>query len=136
MSTLSLEKVLVHIAFQVEIWQCISIFKMYLPSDFGLPGDSAVRNLPANARDIALIPGSGRSLGGGNGNPLQYSCLGNPMDRGAWRATVHGVTKSWTHRETELTHARRWMAHALKLPHSLKAFSKALFLGKVREGCS
>ena len=43
-----------------------------------------------------LIPVSGRSPGGGNGNPLQYSCLGNPMDRGAWWATVQGVTKSWT----------------------------------------
>ena len=42
---------------------------------------------------MGSIPGSGRSLGVGNGNPLQYSCLGNPMDRGAWRATVHGVTK-------------------------------------------
>ena len=46
--------------------------------------------------DAALIPGSGRSPGGGNGNPLQYSYLGNPMDRGAWRATVHGVAKSRT----------------------------------------
>ena len=45
------------------------------------------------AGDAGLIPGSGRSLGEGNGNPLQYSCLGNPMDRGAWLATVHGVTK-------------------------------------------
>ena len=58
-----------------------------------------VKNLPANAgdiRDVGLIPGSGRSPGGGNGNPLQYSCLGNPMDRGAWWATVHGVAKSRT----------------------------------------
>ena len=57
-----------------------------------------VKNLPANAGDIrdrGLIPGSGRSSGGGNGNPLQYSCLENSMDRGAWLATVHGVTKSW-----------------------------------------
>ena len=58
-----------------------------------------VKNLPANARDArdsGLIPGSGRSPGGGHGNPLQYSCLENPMDRGAWRATVHGVAKGWT----------------------------------------
>ena len=47
-----------------------------------------------NAGDLGLIPGSGRSPGGGHGNPLQYSCLENPMDRGAWWATVHGVTKS------------------------------------------
>ena len=58
-----------------------------------------VKNLPANAggaRDMGSIPASGRSPGIGNGNPLQYSCLGNPMDRGAWWATVHGVAKSWT----------------------------------------
>ena len=64
--------------------------------DWGLSGGSAVKNLPANAGDGGLNPWSGRSLGEGNGHPLQYSCLGNPMDRGAWRATVHGVTKSWT----------------------------------------
>ena len=56
-----------------------------------------VRNLPANAGDAGLIPGSGRSPGDENGNPLQYSCLGNPMDRGAWSATVQGVAKSQTH---------------------------------------
>ena len=55
-----------------------------------------VKNLPANAGGVGSIPGSGRSLGEGNGNPLQYPCLGNPMDRGAWRATVHGVPKSGT----------------------------------------
>ena len=54
-----------------------------------------VKNPPANAGDMVSIPGVGRSPGGGNGNPLQYSCLENPMDRGAWRATVHWVTKSW-----------------------------------------
>ena len=55
-----------------------------------------VKNPPANAEDAALIPGSGRSSGGGNGNPLQYSCLENSMDRGTWQATVHGVAKSQT----------------------------------------
>ena len=54
-----------------------------------------VKNLPANAGDTGLIPGSGRSPGGGNSNPLQDSCLENSMDRGTWWATVHGVTKSW-----------------------------------------
>ena len=57
-----------------------------------------VKKLPANARDardIGLIPGWGRSPGAGNGNPLQYSCLGKFTDREAWQATVHGVTKSW-----------------------------------------
>ena len=55
-----------------------------------------VKNLPANAgdlRDAGLIHGLGRSLGGGHGNPLQYSCLENPMDRGAWWAAVHGVAR-------------------------------------------
>ena len=57
------------------------------------PGGSVVENLPANAGNASSIPGWGRSPGGGNGNPLQYSCLENPMDRGAWRVAVHGVTK-------------------------------------------
>ena len=57
-----------------------------------------VKNPPANAGDIrdgGSIPGSGRFPGGGNGNSLQHSCLENPMDKGAWCATVHGVAKSW-----------------------------------------
>ena len=62
-----------------------------------------VKNLPANAgeiRDLGLIPGPGRFPGEGHGNPLQYSCLENPIDRRSWQATVHGVTKSQT---TEVT---------------------------------
>ena len=59
----------------------------------GFPGGSAVKNLPANAGDGGLILGSGRAPGEGNGNPLQYSCLGNTMDRTAWRATVHRVAR-------------------------------------------
>ena len=59
----------------------------------GFPGGSVVKNPPANAGDVGSIPGSGRSPGEGNGNPLQYSCLENPMDRGALQATVHGVTE-------------------------------------------
>ena len=58
-----------------------------------------IKNLPANAgdaRDVGSILGLGRSSGVGNGNLLQYSCLGNPMDRGAWLSTVHGVQKNWT----------------------------------------
>ena len=66
-------------------------------ADFmGFPGGSVVKNMPANARDAGSIPGSGRSPGEGQGNPLQYSCPENPMDRGAWWATVHGVSKSQT----------------------------------------
>ena len=59
----------------------------------GFPGGSVVKKLPANAGDVGSIPGLGRCPGEVNGNPLQYSCLGNPMDRGAWWATVKGVAK-------------------------------------------
>ena len=65
----------------------------------GFPGGSLGKESTCNAgdtRDTGSIPGSGRSPGVENGNPLQYSCLGNSMDRGAWQATVHGVTKSQT----------------------------------------
>ena len=68
---------------------------VYAKHKQGFPDGSVVKNPPANAGDASLIPGSGRSPAEGNGYPLQYSCLENPMDR-AWRATVHGVTKSWT----------------------------------------
>ena len=60
------------------------------------PGGSEVKASACNAGDLGLIPGSGRSPGEGNGNPLQYSCLENPMDGRAWWATVHGVAKSQT----------------------------------------
>jgi len=62
----------------------------------GFSGVSVVKNLPGNAGDVGLIPGLGRYPGEGNGDPIQYSCLGNPMDRGACWATVHRVAKSWT----------------------------------------
>ena len=64
------------------------------------PGVPLLKDLPANAGDAGSIPGSGRSPGVGNGNPLQYSCLENPMDRGAWQAAVHRVTK-----ESDMTNA-------------------------------
>ena len=66
-----------------------------------------VKKLPANAgdiRDAGSIPGLGRSPGGGHGNPLQYFCLENPMDRGAWQATVYGVAKSQTRLKQLSTH--------------------------------
>ena len=62
----------------------------------GFPGGSEVKVSACNAGDRGSIPGSGRSPGEGNGNPLQYSCLENPMEGGTWWATVHGVAKSWT----------------------------------------
>ena len=71
------------------------IISLYTYSQ-GFPGSSMVKNLLANAGDAGSIPGWGRSPGGGNDNPLQYYCLENPMDRGVWWVTVHGVTKSQT----------------------------------------
>ena len=64
---------------------------MYIPQ--GFLGDSVVKSPPANAGDVGLISGSGRSPGEGNGNPLQYSYLENPMDRDAWQTTVYGVAR-------------------------------------------
>ena len=69
---------------------------MYLTVCWGFPGGSVVKNLLANAEEIGLTFGSGRSPGEANGNPLQYSCLENPMNRGAWRVIVHGFAKSQT----------------------------------------
>ena len=63
----------------------------------GFPGGSVVKYPPANTAEAGSIPGSGRSPGVGNGNPLQCSCLENPQDMGVWWAAVHGVTKSQTH---------------------------------------
>ena len=65
-------------------------------TQLGLYGGSDGKESARNAEDPGLMPGSGRSLGEGNGNPLQYSCLENSMNKGAWWATVYGVTKSWT----------------------------------------
>ena len=72
--------------FSITVTKEEKLFSVY-------PVGSALKNLPANARDLGLIPGSERSPGEENGNPLQYSCLGNPMERGAWQVTVYGVTK-------------------------------------------
>ena len=65
-------------------------------SCMGFPGDAVVKNLLANARDASLIPGSGRSPGVKNSNSLQYTCLKNSMNIGAWWATVHGITEKQT----------------------------------------
>ena len=74
----------------------------------GFPGGSDGEESACHVRGPGSIPGLGRSPGEGNGNPLQYSCLENPMDRGAWQAIVHGVTKSWArlsaHRQDEVLH--------------------------------
>ena len=65
----------------------------FIDAHDSFPGGSVVKNPPANAGDACSIPESGRSPGGGNGNPLQYSCRENPVDRGAWWTTVHGGQK-------------------------------------------
>ena len=83
-----------------------------------------VKNMPANAeaiRDPGLIPGSGRSPGEGNDNPLQYSCLENSMDRGAWRATVHGVTKGRTRLKQPSMHSCTFQA-SVHLVYLYKVF--------------
>ena len=72
------------------------IFSDWVENDDGSPGDSVVKNSPANAGDADSIPGSGKSSGEGNGNLLHYSCLGNPKDREAWWATVQRVAQSRT----------------------------------------
>ena len=86
-------------AFMPGVYLCVRAYFLLLGRHKGFPGGAVVNNPLTNAGDTgdaSLIPGSGRSLGGGNGNPLQYSCLKNPIDRGAWWATVHRVTKSQT----------------------------------------
>ena len=75
-------------SYNEPFWYVLSVIQ-------DLPGGSAMKNMPDNAENKDSIPGSGRSLGKENGNPLHYSCLGNSMDRGDWQATIHGVGKSW-----------------------------------------
>ena len=78
------------------------------------PGGSDSKASAYNTGDLGSIPGSGRSPGEGNGKPLQYSCMENPMDRGAWRATGHGVTKSQT-RLNDFTHSLLHFLHCKRL---------------------
>ena len=92
-------------------------------------GSALVKNPPATEGDTGLIPGWGRSPGEGNGNPLQYSCLRNPMDRGAWRALVHGATKSQTWQR--LTLKKLIASNSLKF-----CFSYFSTCGKQILGCS
>ena len=79
----------------VILWAIMRSFYISLALT-SFPGGSEGKASACNAGDLGSIPGSGRSPGGGNGNPLQYSCRENPMDRGAWWATVHRIPKSWT----------------------------------------
>ena len=114
---------------------------IFLPSlDF--PGDSEGKESACNAGDPSSIPGSGRSPGEGNGNPRQYSCLENPMDRGTWRVTVHRVAKSQTRLSTHRLSCSmtcgifldqgwnlcllHWQADSLPLSHQGRSSQKAL----------
>ena len=109
----------------IVFWQHCFSPGIFLRCLLGFPGGSDDKASACNAGDPGSIPGLGRSPGEGNGNPLQYSYLGNPMDRGAWRAAVHGVTKS-----------RTWLsehAHSciLNLTHTSLRSSRTLKLVKL-----
>ena len=78
-----------------------------------------IKNLSANAGDVGSIPGPRRAPGKGNGNQLQHHCLGNPMDRGAWWATVHGVTKSWTQNKNQSLIVKKKKKSAYKFGNCL-----------------
>ena len=98
----------------------------------GFPGSSTVKESTCNAGDVSSIPGTGRSPGVGNGNPLQDSCLKNPTGRGAWRATVHGVAKSWTRPSTHTgSHCR---IRGVFLKDTIKG--SAFFTGKISKQLS
>ena len=92
---------------------------------WGLPGGSNGNEFACNAGDLGLIPWLGRSLGGGHGNPLQYSCLENPMDRGAGWTTVPGVTKNLT-RLNEVHSLLQITTHCINVIHSSFCFSCSL----------
>ena len=88
------------------IWHHRGLFLNGIKSKFNFPGGSEIKASAWNAGDTGSIPGLGRSPGEGNGNPLQYSCLENSMEGGAWWATVHGVIKSQT-RLSDFTHSNQ-----------------------------
>ena len=96
----------------------------------GFPGGSGIKYLPASAGDMGSIPGSGRGPGEGNGNPLQYSCLENPMDRGACQATVHGVAKSWTWLRAHYITVRKCKAAQVKSSGARFKFPSAWLNGQ------
>ena len=81
---------------KLDIYMQKSEIRTLPNATLGFPGGSLSKESACNAGDLSPIPGLGRSPGEGHGNPLQYSCLENPMNRGAWQAAVHVVAKSWT----------------------------------------
>ena len=92
-----------------------------------VPGDSVVKNPPVHAGDIDLIPGLGRCLGGRHGNPLQYYCLENPLDREAWYVTAHRVAKSRTRLKQLSTHVQTAGHECLSIPFFDGPFSHLSF---------
>ena len=99
-------------------------FSKFIYLFIGFLGSAVVKNPPAtvgDTRDIGSIPGSGRSPGEGNSSPLQYFCLENPMDRGAWRATVHGIAKSQTRLNNQDRQTSRVGWRSSQLPDGSKA---------------
>ena len=94
---------------KIMSWRIIFFFPFY-PPPWGFPGGACGKEPACQCRSCK-IPGLGRSPGGGPGNPLQYSCLENPIDRGAWRATVHRVTQSRTWMNQLSTHPPLWCQH-------------------------
>ena len=100
---------------QLQIIQLLLVYLNVTICSQGFLGGSVVRNLPANAGDAGSVPGMGRSPRGGNCNSLQQSCLRNHMDRGAWWATVHGVTKNSTLLKQLSTHIHIYFFMLLKL---------------------
>ena len=94
----------------------------------GFTGGSVVKNLPASAGVMGLIAGWGRSPRGGNGNPLQCSYLGNPTDRGAWRATIHRVPKSGTRLSTHVQHVEYLFSVLLSVYLGVESLSHVVIL--------
>ena len=81
--------------YSTSSWRCPVAERIQLEDTGGFPGSSVGKESACSARDLGSIPWFGQSPGEGNGKPLQYPCLKNPMDRGAWWAAVHGIEKSW-----------------------------------------
>ena len=94
------------------------MFLIFVSFQDDFSGGSVVKNPPANAGDVDSVLGSGRSPGEGNGNPLQYSCLEGPMDRGAWWATVPGVTQCLNNNNNPSRKSVRETAFTKQLPHA------------------
>ena len=114
-----------YVAGYLEYWNAYFL-SWFSISDDGFPDEwLSGKESTCNAGDTGSIPGSGRSPGKGNGSPLQYSCLENPVDRGGWRATVQGVAKSWTRPSTHDT--QRWPAGENPHSHQKHRFTGAKF---------